>query len=251
MPKEDLDALVRRVDPDRWLAARFIEDPARRTVAIAVYALNHELARVGESVTQPLAGEIRLAWWREQLEEMAKGGPPPGHPVLDALRDRVADGSLPLGLLDALIEARHADVEPAPFTDDSALEHYIARTAGAVMALAARALDPAIDPGLPWHAACAWGYAGLYRARPFWTSGGRRWTPASWDEPDEAEIGRRVRERVDKALAAARAEAKALPVATFPAVAYATLARPYSRGRTPGALETRARLIRAVATGRV
>jgi 15-cis-phytoene synthase len=251
MPEEDLDALVRRVDPDRWLAARFIEDPARRAVVIGVYALNYELAKVGESVTQPLAGEIRLAWWRERLEEMAAGRSEPGHPILDALRARVADGSLPLGLLDALVEARHADVDSAPFADDAALEHYIARTAGAVMALAARALDPEVDPGLPWHAACAWGYAGLFRALPFWRERGRRWAPASWGDPNDAELARRVRERVDAALAAARAEAAGLPVAAFPAIAYATLARPYARGRKPGALETRARLVRAVATGRV
>lgn len=248
---DDLDALVRRVDPDRWLAARFIEDAEKRAAVVAVYALNYELARVAESVTQALAGEVRLAWWRERLEDLAAGRAAPGQPVLEALRGWVAPGVLPIGLLDALVEARHADLEPAPFEDDAALELYLARTAGATMALAARVLAPDVDPGTGWSAACAWGYAGLLRALPFWRARNRRWTPNSWGEVDDAEIGRRVIQRVDKARAAARQDLKALPVAAFPALAYASLARPYAHGRQPGPLETRARMVLAVATGRV
>ena len=64
-------ALIRRVDHDRWLATRFVTDREARDVQLALLALNYELARVGESVTNPLVGEIRLAWWREQLERLA------------------------------------------------------------------------------------------------------------------------------------------------------------------------------------
>jgi len=42
---EDLDALIRRVDPDRWLSSRFVGDPAARADLVALYALDHELAR--------------------------------------------------------------------------------------------------------------------------------------------------------------------------------------------------------------
>ena len=101
---EDLEARVRRVDPDRWLASRLIADPARRRTVIALYALNDELARVGETVTNPLAGEIRLAWWRERLEGIAAGAEPPAQPVLLALAPVLP--ALPPDLLDALVEAR-------------------------------------------------------------------------------------------------------------------------------------------------
>jgi phytoene synthase len=42
----DLDALVRRMDPDRWLASRFIADRQARADVVALYAFNYQLARV-------------------------------------------------------------------------------------------------------------------------------------------------------------------------------------------------------------
>ena len=42
---EDFDALVRRVDPDRWLATRFVADPVARADLLTLYAFDHELAR--------------------------------------------------------------------------------------------------------------------------------------------------------------------------------------------------------------
>ena len=247
----DLDARVRRVDPDRWLASRFVGDPAARATAVAVYALNDELARVGESVTNRLVGEIRLAWWRERIEAMAAGQPAPAHPVLQALAPGIASGALPASLLDALVEARHADLEPAPFADDAALAGYLDGTAGAVMGLAARALAPDAPLRAVVEAGRAWGLAGLYRAGEHWRARSRRWTPASWGEIDEAALARRVAEEVEAATTRARVELAPLPVAAFPAVAYATLAPRYAQGRTPGELERRGRLLVATLRGRL
>lgn len=53
------------------------------------------------------------------------------------------------------------------------------------------------------------------------------------------------------ALAASRSGLAALPVAAFPAVAHATLARRYARGASPSDLEKRLRLLMAVLTGRI
>ncbi|WP_158915940.1 squalene/phytoene synthase family protein [Caulobacter sp. S45] len=247
----DLDALVRRLDPDRWLASRFIADPEKRRTVIALYALNGELARVGESVSNPLAGEIRLAWWRERMEAIAAGAEAPGQPALLALAEVLKSGALPGELLDALVEARHADLEPEPFADDAALARYLDGTAGAVMGLAARALDPKTPLRAVVEAGRAWGLAGLYRARAFWRAGGRNWVPASWNAPDEPVLAERVRAEVDAALARARSELGALSVAAFPAVAYVGLAGSYAHGRTPGELERRGRLLLATLRGRV
>jgi phytoene synthase len=248
---ETLDALVRRVDPQRWLASRFIADPERRAVVVALYALNYELARVGETVTQALTGEIRLAWWREQLEAAIAGAKTSPHPVLLALVPDLASGRLPPALLDALVEARHADFEPAPFADDASLARYMDGTAGAVMGLAARALSPEAPLRAVVEAGRAWSLAGLYRARARWAERERDWVPASWGALDDQALGARVRAEVAAALAAARREIKALDVAAFPAVAYAGLAGVYAQGRTPGELETRLRLLAATLTGRV
>jgi phytoene synthase len=238
---ETLDALVRRADPDRWLAARFAGK--RREDLAALYALNHELARVAETVSTPMLGEIRLAWWRERLEAMSGG-----HPVIEAL---AATPGVDRAALAAMVDARLPELDAEPFVDEDALVAYIDATAGSLMAAAARLLDPAAERAMVQGAARAWGWAGLMRAGPAWTARGRRWTPLAWDEADDAEIAAHVAHRVEAALDEAQDELKALPVAAFPAVAYATLARQYAAGGRPADLEKRARLTMAVMRGRV
>jgi phytoene synthase len=248
---ESLDARIRRVDPDRWLASRFIADPRLRAEVIAVYALNDELARVGETVSQPLIGEIRLAWWRDRIDDLFEGRPVPAQPTLEVLAAPIMDGRLPRSLFEALIEARHLDLDAAPFADTAALARYLDGTAGAIMGLAARTLSPEAPLAAVIQAARAWGMAGLYRARAHWTARNRRWNPQDWGELDEAALGARVRAEVASALVTAREEVAALPVAAFPAAAYAALAQPYARDRALGELQRRVRLLWATATGRL
>jgi len=57
----DLDALVRRVDPDRWLASRFIADAARRADVMALYAFDQDtgtltVTRTGRSYASRSSG---------------------------------------------------------------------------------------------------------------------------------------------------------------------------------------------------
>jgi phytoene synthase len=212
---EDLDALVRRVDPDRWLSSRFVADEAARADLIALYALDHELTRIPQIVSDPLMGEIRMTWWREGLEEIAEGKPPRSHPVLQA----VADGAIPAAALAALAEARLGDLDGAK-TGAAALAHADA-TEGLLMALAARRLSIEATADQVKQAARA-------------TALARADAPAALT-----------------ALKAARAELAGLPVAAFPAAAHATLAGPYARGRQPGDLEKRLRLFLAVLRGTV
>ena len=159
---QDLDAAVRKADPDRWQAARFVADPARRAQLVALYALNDELARVAEQVSTPMIGDIRLAWWREGLEAVVAGGPVRAHPVLQALVP--AADRLDMTALEAMTAARAADLEPAPFADEPALVAYIDGTAGALMAAGARGAKAAHAPPTPAKASgrrqrrsiCAW-----------------------------------------------------------------------------------------------
>jgi phytoene synthase len=230
----DLDATVRRADPDRWLASRLIADPAQRADVVALYALNRELAHVAEAVREPLMGEIRLTWWREAIDELFAGRPARGHPVIQALALAIPRRGLAQAPFEAMIEARFSDFEPAAPADAAAAEAYVDATAGALMALAVAALGGgealAVRP-----AAQAWGLAGLARL-------GRL---------PEALRGAVLRERVAAGLTAARAAAAGLPVAAFPAVAYAGLAKPYAAGRIPSELEKRARITVASLTGRI
>jgi phytoene synthase len=234
---ETLDDTVRRADPDRWLSTRFIADEQARADVVALYALNHELARVASSVREPLMGEIRLTWWREAFEEVAAGKPPRKHPVVEA----VCVGGFPLGALENLAQARMADLDAEPFADAEAVWGYLDATAGALMLLAARRLDASALFEEVRGAARAFGLAGLWRAKQ---AGGRSRLPVEWDEGD-------VRARVRAELTAARAELRTLAIPAFPAVVYAALARPYAKGANPGELRKRLRLTLAVLRGKL
>lgn len=44
---------------------------------------------VVRTTSEPLLGPIRLAWWRERLEELEQGGAAPAEPRLQAVRDEL------------------------------------------------------------------------------------------------------------------------------------------------------------------
>jgi phytoene synthase len=238
---KDLDRTVRRVDPDRWLASRFIADQAARADVIALYAFNHELARAPEVASEPLMGEIRLTWWAEALDEMFEGRPVRGHPAAQGLAMAVGRGRLDRQALETLIEARMGDLYRAPFASEGALFAYVDATAGALMQSAVRLLGGEGDLPAVQAAGRAWGLAGLTRLRAL---GAATRLPDTLT-PDRAKA------LTAQALTAAREGAGALPVAAFPAVAYACLAESYARDRNPTMLEKQARLVWAAARGRV
>jgi phytoene synthase len=134
------EALVREADKDRFLATLFAP-AARRGALYALYAFNVEIARVSETVREPLAGEIRLQWWRDvvggQRAEEARG-----HPVASALGDVIAQYRLPPAAFETLIEARRFDVAEEPMRGVDAFEDYARDTSSTLLELAGRILAP-------------------------------------------------------------------------------------------------------------
>ena len=57
-PADDLDALVARVDPDRWLSSRLIAEAQDRADVIVLYAYDHELARAPKVASNALLGDF-------------------------------------------------------------------------------------------------------------------------------------------------------------------------------------------------
>jgi phytoene synthase len=107
---EDILALVRRHDPDRFLTALFA--PAeRRDALLTLYAFNHELARAREVVSEAPLALIRLQWWREVVEGARRR-----HEVADPLTAVLDAGLLAPADLLPLIEAREAEAEGPPET---------------------------------------------------------------------------------------------------------------------------------------
>jgi len=136
-PAEDLDALIRRVDNDRWLATRFVVDPEQRADLIALYAFDYELARAGRVTSTPLLAEIRLTWWREALDEVYGGGPVRYHPAAAALAQAIQRRNLPRELLEAMIDSRIDELESGPVAS---------KAESPVVHAAALLLDPATPP---------------------------------------------------------------------------------------------------------
>ena len=223
---DDLDQAVRRADPDRWLASRFIADRAARADLIALYAFDHELARAGVVASQPLIAEIRLTWWREALDEIFAGRTVRAHPVAQALAASVTRRDLSCAPLEALIDARVAILDQARLTLAQATA-WAGAVGGSTATLAARILDPASPDGAASPAGAAWGLMTLRRAGAI----------------DAAEIDPAIVET----LAAARTAARRLSVTAFPAVAHATL----TRARNGSEIAKRLRLLAAVLSGRL
>lgn len=148
-------AEVRLGDKDRYLAALFAPEEARRHL-MALYAFNLELARVPETVSEPALGEIKLQWWRETLEKVY-GRWKVDHPVARAMTETVRECGLPSEALEAMIEARRFDLYCDPVPDLAFLEGYGGETASALIQLAAIVLA---GPGAT-NTADAAGHAGV------------------------------------------------------------------------------------------
>ena len=159
---------VRAADPDRYFSALFAPSHTRPYL-FALYAFNHEVARVAETVREPMLGAIRLEWWRETVES-AHSGAPRNHDVARGLAALFQSFALPMVDFEALIAARAFDSSTDHFADLAALESYMDATGGAVMRLAVKLLGG--EPGrkideTAREAALAYGLTGLLRSLGF------------------------------------------------------------------------------------
>jgi phytoene synthase len=154
---------VRAADPDRYFSALFAPAPVRPHL-FALYAFNHEVARIAETVREPMLGAIRLEWWRETVEQAARGQPR-NHDVARGLAALFAAHRLEPALLEGIIAARAFDGSAEQFADFAALENYLDASGGALMRAAALILGG--DPAIVRPAALAYGLAGLLRSLPF------------------------------------------------------------------------------------
>ncbi len=217
----DLDGLIRRVDPDRWMSSRFIADGADRADVITLYAFDHELARAPKVASNPLIGEIRLTWWREVLDEVEAGKAVRQHPTALALAELMSRQGLDRGALEALIDARYRELDAEPMTLDEAMV-WARETGGGVAAIAASLLDPAAEPKLARAGGTAWAIGRLMRT-------------AGLSGPEAM-----------AALKSERLAARGLSAAAFPAIAHASLAPDGGSD-----LSRQGRLVWAVLRGRI
>jgi phytoene synthase len=171
-------AEVRRADYDRYLTALFAPAAARERL-FALYAFNHEIAKVRETVSEPMLGQIRLQWWREAIAGIYDGAPRQ-HAVVEALAAAVGETRASRAEFEALVEAREFDLAGRAPDTLAALEAYGEGTSSRLLYLAAEMLGAR---GAATRAALkplgiAWALVGLIRAIPFHARARRQYIPA-------------------------------------------------------------------------
>jgi phytoene synthase len=235
------EALVREHDRDRFFASLFAPADKRRHL-FALYAFSHEVARVRDAVSAPLAGEIRLQWWRDALEGTSHGDVA-GNPVAAALLDTVERFQLPREALVALVDARVFDLYDDPMPTVNDLEGYCGETSSVLVRLASLVLADGADPGFAaqaGQAGVAYALTGLLRAFPFHAARGQVFLPEDLMTRHGIHRGTvtagQAGPGVDAALAELRALARRrhaegfatpLPAAIAPAFLPAVLVPPY------------------------
>jgi NADH dehydrogenase [ubiquinone] 1 alpha subcomplex assembly factor 6 len=231
-------ALVRRHDRDRFQTALFAP-AARREALFALYAFNYEIARVRESVREPMLGEIRLQWWREAIATAFAGGEPRRHETVEAVTKTIRSHRLSRVHFDRLIDARERDFDMEPPASLAALEDYAENSSVPLILLALEVLEAAAPAAQ--HAArdigLAYALSGMLRALPYLARIGRAVLPADLAPGlDLSQLGGKaappaLREAVaaiaavaTRRLAAARAQRREMPARALPALLPAIVA---------------------------
>lgn len=241
---DPLAADLRTGDADRFYTAMFAAEAPRKRL-LALYAFNLEVARTRERVSEPMLGQIRLQWWREALDELARGQVR-NHPVCHALQDWFG-GAVPPEVragMEAILTARELDLEDSPFATTESFTGYAATTGGTLLELGLQATGMAgrgIEP-VARHVGTAYAITGLIRAIPFAGTVGRVLVPqevlvavgandgAARRDPERMRAA--VRELADLAAAeldAARAAARGVRIrgGARPVLLHRTLAQMY------------------------
>ncbi len=102
---------------------------ARRAALQAALALDHRCAQLVARTSEPMLGQMRLAWWRETLQ-LPRAARPQGEAVLDALSRSWDEDWTPLV---ALVDSWEYLLRPEPL-DDAAARQFAAGRAAAMVA---------------------------------------------------------------------------------------------------------------------
>ncbi|KAJ8129277.1 hypothetical protein O1611_g4354 [Lasiodiplodia mahajangana] len=134
------DPRTRQSDYDSFLIRNFIPE-SRRDAYDAFRALNLELVRLPELVSNPTIGQLRVEFWRDAVNKTFAGRPPKEpimillHRVLSRLADTSPESnrsSIRFWLL-RMINTREKHMDNRPFPSLSTLEDYAENTYSTLM----------------------------------------------------------------------------------------------------------------------
>ena len=172
------DATLRVQARDTWLACLFA--PAHRRPHLhALYLFADEMAHLRDKIAQPMAGEIRLQYWRDVVAGQGHGETL-SNPLAAALLDTMDGCKLPRQPLLGLLDARLFDVYDDPMPDLATLEGYCGETESAIIRLACLVLADGVDPGgvdAAGHAGVAIGITRILTGLPRTAARGQVYVP--------------------------------------------------------------------------
>ncbi|KAH8127676.1 putative phytoene synthetase/ ribosomal protein S6 [Trichoderma asperelloides] len=128
-------------DYDAHLIHRFIPPPVQDTYA-ALRALNLELVRLPELVSNPTIGVMRMKFWQESIDKTFAGQPPREpicillHRGLQQLEQRAGSSSTTKSIkfwVSRLIRTRERHMDNRPFATLASLEDYAEHTYSTIM----------------------------------------------------------------------------------------------------------------------
>ncbi len=153
-------ALVRQSAPDMYLANLLLPQ-SLKTPAFGLHAFHVEIGNVIGANHEPLAGEIRLQWWREVIEG-TREKEAAGHPLADWLTRSCAQRPFWRKALSAKLEAHVFELYQDPMESRHMLEGWCGETRSVLFQLLADetlGLDDEAGPATTasGHAGCATG----------------------------------------------------------------------------------------------
>jgi len=133
-----------------WYAALF-SPPEHRPAIEALYGLWEEIRGLPLRLSEPEPARLRLAWWDEELARLGAGDP--RHPRARALAPHLAPppergAPDPVRLLRELLIAAEEELAGRGCENDDELRLHCFRSAGAPLAVLARALGLPPEPAL-------------------------------------------------------------------------------------------------------
>ena len=248
-PLSALGLEVRKYDRERFVTALFAPQH-RRDALLALYAFNAEVARIKSLVREPLAGSLRLQWWRDALTDQRPATEIDHHPIAGALARMVKSGQVSSQPLLSILDAREQDLDKSGFGTLAQLVDYVDATAGNLSFCSLELLGAADESSVKAGkgAAIAYGLVGLMRSLPANVSQGWQVLPADLVaaaglNPDDitakSDVGQPVRQILNHAQTVlniarqSRIQRSALPVCLQGTLAHGHLRRLLRMGCNP------------------
>lgn len=118
-----------------YYALRFAP-PDQHDALLALHAMHAEITEIPDEVSEAAVGEVKLNWWREEIERLFAGSP--RHPASQALAPAVQNHGLEADDLREMIEGAAMDLAYGSYPSFRELSVYCHRTGGAFVHLLVR-----------------------------------------------------------------------------------------------------------------